>query len=171
MAIQPGDRLPAVDFFVTTPDGLDTRSTDDVFKGRRVVLVGVPGAFTPTCDRNHLPGFVEHADAILARGIDAIAVTAVNDAFVLKAWAAKADPEGRITFLGDGNGTFARAIGLEADATARGFGLRSQRYSMLVEDGVVAALSLEEVRGQVGVSGAEAMLAALATPAPDVASP
>ena len=161
MPIQPGDRLPQVDFFVTTPDGLDTRSTDDVFKGRRVVLVGVPGAFTPTCDRDHLPGFVKHAGAILAKGVDAIAVTAVNDAFVLKTWAASADPEGRITFLGDGNAAFARAAGLDVDVSARGFGLRSQRYSMVVDDGVVTALSLEEGRGQVGVSGAEAMLEAL----------
>ena len=162
MAIQPGDRLPQVDFFVTTPDGLETRSTADVFDGRRVVLVGVPGAFTPTCDRNHLPGFVDQADAILAKGIDAIAVTAVNDAFVLAAWAAKADPQGRITFLADGNGSFARATGLDVDASARGFGLRSQRYAMIVEDGVVTSLSVEENRGQVGVSGAEAVLAALA---------
>ena len=161
MAIQPGDRLPEAEFFVKTPDGLDTRSTADVFGGRRVVLVGVPGAFTPTCDRNHLPGFVEHANAILARGVDAIAVTAVNDAFVLAAWAAKADPEGRITFLGDGNGSFARATGLDVDASARGFGLRSQRYAMIVDDGVVTSLSIEENRGEVGVSGAEAILAAL----------
>ena len=147
MAIQPGDRLPEAEFFVKTPDGLDTRSTADVFGGRRVVLVGVPGAFTPTCDRNHLPGFVEHAQAILARGVDAIAVTAVNDAFVLAAWAAKADPEGRITFLGDGNGSFARATGLDVDASARGFGLRSQRYAMIVDDGVVTSLSIEENRG------------------------
>lgn len=161
MAIQPGDRLPQVDFFVTTPDGLDTRSTSDVFDGRRVVLVGVPGAFTPTCDRNHLPGFVRHAAAILAKGVDAIAVTAVNDAFVLKAWAASADPEGRITFLGDGNAEFARAIGLEMDGSARGFGTRSQRYSMVVEDGVVAALSVEETPRQAEASGAEALLATL----------
>ena len=161
MAIQPGDRLPQVDFFVTTPDGLETRSTADVFDGRRVVLVGVPGAFTPTCDRNHLPGFVEHADAILAKGIDAIAVTAVNDAFVLKAWAAKADPGGRVTFLGDGNATFARALGLEMDGSARGFGVRSQRYAMVVDDGVVTTLSLEEVPRTVQATGAEALLASL----------
>ena len=161
MAIQPGDRLPQVEFFIATPDGLDTRSTDEVFQGRRVVLVGVPGAFTPTCDRDHLPGFVAHADAIFAKGIDAIAVTAVNDAFVLKAWAAAADPGGRITFLGDGNAAFARAIGLEMDGSARGFGTRSRRYSMVVEDGVVKALSLEGAGRQVAVSGAEALLASL----------
>ena len=161
MAIQPGDRLPAVGFFVVTPDGLDTRSTDDVFRGRRVVLVGVPGAFTPTCDRDHLPGFVRHADAIFAKGVDAIAVTAVNDAFVLKAWAASADPEGRLTFLADGNAAFARAVGLEMDGSARGFGTRSQRYAMVVEDGVVTAVEVERVAREVGVSGAEALLAAL----------
>ncbi len=161
MAIQIGDRLPQAEFFITTPDGLDTCSTDDVFKGRRVVLVGVPGAFTPTCDRNHLPGFVDRADEILARGIDAIAVTSVNDAFVLKAWAASADPRGRITFLADGNGSFARAIGLEMDGAARGFGLRSQRYAMIVEDGMVKSLSVEEASRNATVSGAEALLAAL----------
>ena len=161
MAIQPGERLPEVDFFVTTPDGLDTLSTEAVFKGRRVVLVGVPGAFTPTCDRNHLPGFVAEADAVLASGIDAIAVTAVNDAFVLRAWAASADPEGRITFLGDGNGAFARAIGLTLDGSARGFGIRSQRYAMVVADGVVESLAVEDAPGQAEVSGVEAVLARL----------
>lgn len=162
MAIQPGERLPEVDFFVTTPDGLDTLSTEAVFKGRRVVLVGVPGAFTPTCDRNHLPGFVAEADAVLASGIDAIAVTAVNDAFVLRAWAASADPAGRITFLGDGNGTFARAIGLTFDASARGFGLRSKRYAMVVADGVVESIAVEDAPGQADVSGVRAVLARLA---------
>lgn len=161
MAIQPGDRLPAATFFVATPDGLDTRSTDDVFAGRRVVLVGVPGAFTPTCDGSHLPGFVAQAPAIFARGVDAIAITAVNDAFVLRAWAASADPEGRLTFLADGNADFARATGLDMDGSARGFGTRSRRYAMIVEDGVVAALSLEELGRNVDVSGAEAVLAKL----------
>ncbi len=165
MPIQPGDPLPEVDFFVTTADGLDTRSTGAIFAGRRVVLVGVPGAFTPTCDRNHLPGFVEKADEILARGVDAIAVTAVNDAFVLRAWAASADPEGRITFLADGNGTFARAIGLEMDGTARGFGTRSQRYAMVVTDGVVEHLAVEETPRQALASGADALLTILAVPA------
>lgn len=161
MPIQPGERLPPVDFFVTTPDGLDTRSTAAVFEGRRVVLVGVPGAFTPTCDRNHLPGFVAQAEAILARGIDAIAVTAVNDAFVMRAWAAATDPLGRITFLGDGNGTFARAIGLDVDASAGGLGVRSQRYAMIVADGVVESLSVEESTREVAVSGVEGVLARL----------
>jgi peroxiredoxin len=161
MTIQPGDRLPQATFFVSTSEGLDTRSTDDVFKGRRVVLVGVPGAFTPTCDRNHLPGFVARAAAIKAKGIDAIAVTAVNDAFVLKAWAASTAAEGIIEFLGDGNGDFVRAIGLAMDGSAKGFGLRSQRYSMIVDDGVVTALAVEEAPGRADLSGAEALLASL----------
>ncbi len=161
MAIQPGDRLPAATFFVVTPEGLDARSTDDVFAGRRVVLVGMPGAFTPTCDGSHLPGFVARAPAIFDRGVDAIAITAVNDAFVLKAWAASADPDGRLTFLADGNADFARAAGLDTDGSARGFGTRSRRYAMIVEDGVVAALSLEEMGRSVDVSGAEAVLAQL----------
>ena len=161
MAIQPGERLPQAEFFITTPDGLDTLSSEALFKGRRVVLVGVPGAFTPTCDRNHLPGFVAKADAVLARGIDTIAVTAVNDAFVLRAWAASADPEGRITFLGDGNGAFARAIDLTLDGSARGFGIRSKRYAMVVADGVVESIAVEDAPGQAEVSGVEAVLARL----------
>ena len=164
MAIQPGDRLPAA-FFIATPDGLETRSTDDVFAGRRVVLVGVPGAFTPTCDGSHLPGFVAQAPAILAKGVDAIAVTAVNDAFVLKAWAASADPEGRLAFLADGNADFARAVGLDMDGMARGFGTHSRRYATIVEDGIVAALSLEDEARNVDVSGAEVILAKLDAPA------
>ena len=161
MAIAPGDRLPQVTFFVTTPDGLDARTTEQVFAGRRVVLVGVPGAFTPTCDRNHLPGFVREAAAIKSKGIDAIAVTAVNDAFVLKAWGASVDPEGRIEFLSDGSAEFARAIGLSMDGSARGFGTRSQRYSMIVEDGTLVWLAVEESPGTVDLSGAEALLARL----------
>ena len=134
MAVQPGDRLPQATFFVATPDGIEPRSTDDVFKGRRLVLVGVPGAFTPTCDRDHVPGFVKQAEAIKAKGIDAIAVTAVNDAFVLKAWAAAADPEGRVTFLSDGNAEFARAIGLDLDGSAAdeaALNLRTARATLL----------------------------------------
>ena len=164
MAIQIGDRLPQATFYVTTPDGMDARTSDDVFKGRKVVLVAVPGAFTPTCDRNHLPGFVKHAQAIKAKGIDAIAVTSVNDAFVLKAWAKASDPEGRIEFLSDGNADFAKAIGLSMDGSGRGFGTRSQRYAMIVDDGVVRALAVEDSPGNADVSGADALLARLDQP-------
>ena len=161
MAIQPGERLPQATFFVTTADGLDTRSTDDVFKGRRVVLVGVPGAFTPTCDKNHLPGYLKRADELKAKGVDAIVVTGVNDVFVMQAWARSTGGEGAIEFLADGSGLFAKAVGLDIDLTARGLGVRSQRYAMLVDNGVVRSLAVEDSPGKADVSGAEAMLASL----------
>jgi peroxiredoxin len=144
-----------------TSDGPQTRTTEDFFKGRRVVLVGVPGAFTPTCHRNHLPGFVAKADDILAKGIDEIAVTGVNDVFVMDAWAKHSGAEGKVTFLADGSANFARAIGLTADMSARGLGMRSQRYSMLIDDGVVRKVSVEEAPGKAEASGAEALLKVL----------
>lgn len=131
-----------------------------MFKGRRVVLVGVPGAFTPSCHRNHLPGFVAKRDEILARGVDAIAVTAVNDIFVLNAWQQQSGAEG-IEFLADGNAEFAKAIGLEMDGSGFGLGPRSQRYSMLVEDGVVRLLNVEDSPSKAEASGAEALLKVL----------
>jgi peroxiredoxin len=161
MMITVGDRLPDATFTVMTSDGPQTRTTDDFFKGRRVVLVGVPGAFTPTCHRNHLPGFVSKADDILAKGIDEIAVTGVNDVFVMDAWAKHSGAEGKVSFLADGSANFARAIGLFADMSARGLGMRSQRYSMLVDDGVVRKLHVEEAPGKAEVSGADALLKVL----------
>ncbi|AWN34895.1 peroxiredoxin [Methylobacterium radiodurans] len=155
--IQVGDHLPQATFRVNGPDGPAAKTTDDVFKGRRVVLVGVPGAFTPSCHRNHLPGFVTHRDEILARGIDAIAVTAVNDVFVLDAWA-KASGAESIEFLADGNADFVKAIGLEMDGTGFGLGIRSKRYAALVEDGVVRVLNIEESPSKAEISGAEALL-------------
>lgn len=160
MTIQVGDHLPQVTFRVGGPDGPQARTTDDVFKGRRVVLVGVPGAFTPSCHRNHLPGFVAKRDEILARGVDAIAVTAVNDIFVLNAWQQQSGAEG-IEFLADGNAEFAKAIGLEMDGSGFGLGPRSQRYSMLVEDGVVRLLNVEDSPSKAEASGAEALLKVL----------
>ena len=160
MTIRVGDRLPPASFRVMTPDGPAARTTDDVFTGRKVVLVAVPGAFTPTCHRNHLPGFVERAQEIKAKGVDAIAVTSVNDVFVMDAWAKATGADG-IEFLADGNGEFAQAIGLAVDRTASGFGVRSQRYSMVVDDGVVQALNLEEVAGKADISGAENLLKGL----------
>jgi peroxiredoxin len=159
--IKVGDRLPDATFTVMTSDGPQTRTTDDFFKGRRVVLIGVPGAFTPTCHRNHLPGFVSKADDILAKGIDEIAVTGVNDVFVMDAWAKHSGAEGKVSFLADGSANFARAIGLSADMSARGLGMRSQRYSMLVDDGVVRKLHVEEAPGKAEVSGADALLKVL----------
>lgn len=161
MTIQPGDTLPDATFRVATADGVQTRSTDDVFKGRTVVLFAVPGAFTPTCHRNHLPGYLTNRDAILAKGVDAIAVTSTNDPFVLAAWARETGGEGKLEFLSDGNADFARAIGLDSDGSAFGMGLRSKRYSMLVRDRVVQSLSVEEKSGTTELSGAERLLASL----------
>jgi glutaredoxin/glutathione-dependent peroxiredoxin len=161
MPIEPGEKLPEVAFRVMTADGPVVRSTDDIFKGRRVVLFAVPGAFTPTCHKNHLPGFLAHRDEILAKGIDAIAVTAVNDVFVMDNWAKSSGGAGRIEFLADGNGDFAKAIGLSRDMTAGGMGVRSQRYSMVVDDGVVQEVNVEETPGSAEVSGAARLLASL----------
>ncbi|CAO4145840.1 peroxiredoxin [Methylorubrum thiocyanatum] len=160
MTIQVGDHLPQATFRVNGPDGPQAKTTDDVFKGRRIVLVGVPGAFTPACHRNHLPGFVAKREEILARGIDAIAVTSVNDIFVLNAWQQQSGAEG-IEFLADGNAEFAKAIGLEMDGSGFGLGPRSQRYAMVVEDGVVRILNVEDTPSKAEVSGAEALLKVL----------
>ena len=159
--IAVGQALPQATFHVATPDGVVAHSMADVFAGRTVVLFAVPGAFTPTCHQNHLPGYLRHAEAIRAKGVDAIAVTSTNDAFVMQAWAEASKGGDEILFLADGNGDFATAIGMAVDARARGMGVRSQRYSMLVRDGVVERLAVEEARGVVDASGAEAMLAAL----------
>jgi len=158
MTIQVGDRLPQATFRVMTADGPAPKTTDDLFKGRKVVLIAVPGAFTPTCHRNHLPGYVERAEEIRAKGVDAIAVTAVNDVFVMEAWAKATGGEGKVEFLADGNGDFARAVGLALDGSGFGLGTRSQRYSMIVEDGVVRALNVEDAPSKADVSGAEALL-------------
>ncbi|HEV7874780.1 MAG TPA: peroxiredoxin [Enterovirga sp.] len=158
MTIQVGDRLPQATFRVMTSDGPAARTTDDIFKGRKVVLVGVPGAFTPTCDRNHLPGYVKQAEAIRAKGFDAIAVTSVNDVFVLKAWGQSAGTEGKIEMLADGNGDFARALGLAFDGSGFGLGTRSQRYSMVVDDGVVTVINVEDVPSKAEVSSADTLL-------------
>ncbi len=161
MTIEIGDRLPQATFRVMTPDGPAAKTTDDVFKGRKVALVAVPGAFTPTCDRNHLPGYVQHADAIKAAGIDAIAVTAVNDVFVLKAWSAAANADGKVEMLADGNADFAKALGLSFDGAGHGLGTRSKRYAMLVDDGVVRSIAVEDVPSKADVSNAESFLKTL----------
>jgi glutaredoxin/glutathione-dependent peroxiredoxin len=160
MAINVGDRVPSGSFMTMSADGPKPVNTDELFKGKKVVLFAVPGAFTPTCHRNHLPGFVKNADAIKAKGIDTIAVTGVNDVFVMDAWK-KASGGDAIEFLADGSGNWAKALGLTLDMTERGLGLRSQRYSMLVEDGVVKALNIEEGPGKAEVSGADNLLKAL----------
>jgi peroxiredoxin len=161
MTIAVGDTLPQATFRVMTADGPATRTTDEVFKGRKVVLFAVPGAFTPTCHKNHLPGYLTNYDAIKAKGVDAIAVTGVNDVFVMDAWAKSTGGEGKIEYLADGNGDFAKALGLALDGTGFGLGTRSQRYSMLVDDGVVRMLAVEDTPSRADASGAEALLKAL----------
>lgn len=160
MSIKVGDRLPNATFRVMTAEGPKPKTTDEVFKGKKVVLFAVPGAFTPTCHKNHLPGFVTNAAAIKGKGVDTIAVTSVNDVFVQDAWK-KASNADAIEFLSDGNAEFAKAIGLELDASGAGLGIRTKRYSMIVEDGVVKALNVEDVPSKADVSNAENILKAL----------
>jgi len=161
MPIKVGDRLPNTTFRVMTPDGPKPKTTDEVFKGKKVVLFAVPGAFTPTCHKNHLPGFVKNADTIKGKGVDSIAVTSTNDAFVQDAWKKASDPENKIEFLSDGNADFAKAIGLDLDASGMGLGTRSKRYCMVVEDGVVTSLNIEDAPGKADISGAENLLKSL----------
>ncbi|MEZ5889687.1 MAG: peroxiredoxin [Xanthobacteraceae bacterium] len=158
MSIKVGDRIPEAKFRVMSESGPAVKTTDDVFKGKKVVLFAVPGAFTPTCHKNHLPGFLKNADAIKAKGVDTIAVTGVNDVFVMDAWKKATGAEGKIEFLADGSGDFAKAIDLVLDASGIGLGLRSQRYAMLVEDGVVKKLSVESEPGKAEASSAENLL-------------
>ena len=157
MAIKVGDRVPSGTFTVMTADGPKPMTSDDLFKGKKVVLFAVPGAFTPTCHKNHLPGFVKNLGAIKAKGIDTIAVTGVNDVFVMDAWKKASGGDG-IEFLADGSAAWAKAVGITADLTERGLGVRSGRYSMIVEDGVVKSLNVEENPGQATVSAAAAMI-------------
>ena len=157
MTIAVGDRLPAISLVRVTPEGPDATDTDSFFAGRRVALFCVPGAFTPTCSAKHLPSFVEKADELKAKGVDEIACTAVNDAFVLGAWAKASGVDDRVTMLADGNGQFAQAVGLSQDSSRFGMGTRGKRYSMLVDNGVVEQLNVEEP-GEYRVSSAEHML-------------
>ena len=156
MTISVGDKLPTATLAKVTSDGPDNVSTDDFFAGRTVALFAVPGAFTPTCSAKHLPGFIEKEADLKAKGVDEIACVSVNDAFVMGAWAKSADA-GDITMLADGNGDFAQAVGLTMDGSKFGMGQRSQRYSMLVEDGVVKQLNVE-APGEFKVSSAEHLL-------------
>jgi glutaredoxin/glutathione-dependent peroxiredoxin len=157
MAIKVGDRVPNGSFMVMTADGPKPKTTDELFKGKKVVLVAVPGAFTPTCHKNHLPGFVKNAAAIKGKGVDTIAVTGVNDVFVMDAWK-KASGGDAIEFLADGSANWAKALGLTADLTERGLGVRSQRYAMVVDDGVVKTLNVEDAPGKAEISGADNLL-------------
>lgn len=161
MPIRIGDRLPVATLRTMTDDGPANVTTPEIFDGKMVALFAVPGAFTPTCHAKHLPGYLDKLDAFAAKGVDMVACLAVNDVFVLDAWAKQTGAKGRIAFLADGNGEFTRAVGLDADRTATVMGVRSHRYAMLVRDGVVAALSVEDAPGKVEASSAEALLKAL----------
>jgi peroxiredoxin len=158
MTIAVGGKLPDATFKTSTADGPKELSTAEIFAGRKVVLFGVPGAFTPTCNNNHLPGYIENRDAILARGVDQIAVVAVNDVFVMNAWARASGGDGKILFLADGSGDFARAAGLDLDLSKGGLGHRLKRFSAIVEDGTVTALNIEDAPGTVASSGAATIL-------------
>lgn len=144
MSIKIGDRLPEATFTITTDSGPQQVSSNDLFKGKTVVLFAVPGAFTPTCSEQHLPGFVGLADQIKAKGVTMIACTSVNDAYVLDAWAKSRNAKDDITMLADGSGDFAKAVGLDIDLSKFGLGLRSKRYAMVLEDGVVKYLAIED---------------------------
>jgi peroxiredoxin len=144
MTIKVGDRLPDVSFTVMGADGPGPKSVADVFAGKKVALFAVPGAYTPTCTNSHMPGFVDRVGELHAKGIDAVACTAVNDIFVLTNWAKDTGATGKIEMLADGSGDFAKAIGLDLDLSVRGLGVRSKRYAMLVDDGVVKILNVED---------------------------
>lgn len=159
MTIKVGDRIPAVNLNVMSETGPSAVSTEEFFGGKKVVLFSVPGAFTPTCSAKHLPGFVTHADEILAKGVDAIACVAVNDVFVMNAWGKSANAD-KLHMLADGNGDFAKALGLELDASGFGMGQRSQRFALVADDGVVTHLFVE-APGEFRVSSAEHVLASL----------
>ena len=157
MTIAIGDKLPQVEFLTMTGDGQQKVSTDVIFAGRKVVLFAVPGAFTPTCSMNHLPGFLKSADAIKAKGVDTIACLTVNDIHVVNAWAKHTGAEGKIVMLADDNAVFTKAVGLNRFFPDSGMGERSRRYSMIVDNGVVTKLNIEEKPG-VNVSGADTIL-------------
>ena len=154
MTIKVGDKLPEVSFRLVTAEGAKPVTTSEFFGGRKVVLFGLPGAFTPTCHKNHLPGFIADEAAFKAKGVAEIAMTSVNDHYVLDAWQKATGAEGHVAFLADGAAEFAKAAGLEFDASGGGLGIRSRRYSMLVDDGVVKVLNIEESPGKADLSGA-----------------
>lgn len=160
MAIQAGQRMPEGVFGVMTTSGPDKLTTAELFTGKKVVLISVPGAFTPTCSMNHLPGYVELADRLHAKGVDTIACMAVNDVFVLHAWAKDRAVGDKVTMLADGNGEYAQALGLELDASGFGMGMRGQRFAIIVDDGVASHVAVEKP-GKFEVSSAESVLKAL----------
>src|SRR5580698_1695933 len=160
MAIKAGERMPAGTFKTMGPDGAKDVKTDELFRGKKVVLFSVPGAFTPTCDAKHLPGFVELAEQIKAKGVDTIACMSVNDVFVMNAWGKASGTIGKIMMLADGNGDYARALGLELDGREFGLGMRGQRFAIIVDDGVARQVDIEAPR-EFKVSSAQHVLSHL----------
>jgi peroxiredoxin len=158
MTIKVGDRLPDAHFIVMTDDGLAKVSVEELVSGKKIVLVSVPGAFTPTCHSNHLPGFIDNVAAIKEKGVDEVAVVAVNDIHVVNAWAKATKADNKLRFLADGNADFAMAIGMDVDLAVAGMGIRSKRYSMIVDDGVVTSLNEGDERGQAVISSAATIL-------------
>src|SRR5688572_5498927 len=161
MSIAVGDSLPEATFRILGPEGIDKLTTKDVFAGKKVVIFAVPGAFTPTCHLKHLPGFIDNAEAFKKRGVQTVACVAVNDPFVLDTWSKATGGQGRVLFLSDGNAEFTKKIGLDFDGSGIGLGTRSKRYAMLVDDGVVKALNIEDSPGVAEASTADKLLAAL----------
>jgi glutaredoxin/glutathione-dependent peroxiredoxin len=157
MAIKVGDKIPSVTVRFLTAEGMQSVSSDEFFARKRVAVFGLPGAYTRTCSSRHLPGYVTNADALKKKGIDAVACVSVNDAFVMDAWGKDHGAPGKVVMLGDGSAELTEALGLSIDRTSAGMGIRSQRYSMIVDNGVVTALNIEP-SGEYGVSSAEAML-------------
>jgi peroxiredoxin len=162
MTIAVGDKLPDFTFKTVTAETPAERSVKDIFAGRKVVLFAVPGAFTGTCSKVHVPGYLAELDSLKAKGVDEVAVVAVNDVHVLKAWAESLGALGKIAFLADGSAAFVKALGLDIDLSANGMGVRSKRWSMLVEDGVVKTLNVEAKPSEAELSGAACMLGQLA---------
>ena len=161
MTIKAGDKVPAVKLKSMTKDGIKDFTTDDIFKGKKVAIFGLPGAFTPTCSAKHLPGFVNHYDALKAKGVDTVACISVNDAFVMDAWGKSQNVGDKVLMLADGNAEFAKALGIEMDGTGYGMGLRMKRFSAYVVDGTVKSFNLEKP-GAFEVSNAETMLGQVA---------
>ncbi len=161
MTIKVGDRLPEAVFTFMSADGPAQVSTTDYFSGKKVALFALPGAFTPTCNAAHLPGFLNHLDNLKAKGIDKVTCLSVNDVFVMHAWAEASNASGKIDFLADGSADFTKSVDLVLDGSALGMGIRSLRYSMLVDDGVVKSLNVEDIASKADKSGAETFLAQL----------
>lgn len=157
MTIKVGDKIPSATLYRLGENGPEAVTTDELCSGKKVVLFGLPGAFTPTCSAKHVPGFLQNADALAAKGVDTVACVSVNDAFVMGAWAKDQGTGDKVQMLGDGSADLTKAMGIELDLTGRGLGVRSRRFSMLLDDGVVKQLNLEE-GGALEISGAETIL-------------